>query len=274
MLSLCIGLCACGDDEVGAFRILEELGGKDYATMYRLDDKVGPVVEAAMSTLAANGTLSRICATWIGSNEILYTGDSGALAAVEDMPPSRTLMVGVDTDAPPFAYTSGGQLVGMSVDIANAIGSVLGWNVKILSVKSAEIGTQLSSGNIDCAIGFDPDCVDPAKYNVGQVYMESSIVLAAPTQGDIKRTGQLDGQRIGTISDPALEAAIAANDKIAKHSSGATVYLTPPRCISAMENGWCAAIVMDSLMLKAYAQTYTPPAPELTFMPMDSITLN
>ena len=256
--ALCLGLCGCGGEQIGSYTVLEEIGTKQYASIYRLDDPVAEVVEAALSNLTASGTLSRICSTWLGSDMIERSGSSSALSEIE-LPESRTLNIGVDTDAPPFAYTgSNGSLTGFSVDAANAIGSLLGWAVKIIPVKSSEIETQLSSGNIDCALGFDPECVDEANYALGETFMESTIVIAVPENSDVKNIRRIRGERIGTISDPALESAIAAHDKISKHSDGATVYLTPPRCISAMENGWCVAIVMDILMLKAYASYFLP----------------
>lgn len=252
--ALCLGISGCGGEQFGSYTVLEELGTKEYATIYRNEDIITPVVEAAMDTLAATGVLGRICSTWLGSDIILTEGNANALNELEEMPPARTLMVGVDTDAPPFAYYgSGGKLTGFSVDTANAIGSLIGWDVKIIPVKSAEIETQLSSGNIDVALGFSPLCADAAEYTLGHIFLESSIVLAVPENSDVKNIRRIRGERIGTISDPALEAAISAHDKISKHSDGATVYLTPPRCISAMENGWCVGIVMDILMLKAYS---------------------
>ena len=251
--ALCLGLCACGKEQIGSYTVLDEIGTKQYASIYRSDDAVAQVVEAALSNLTATGTLSRICSTWLGSDRIIRKGEADALSQIE-LPESRSLNIGVDTDAPPFAYSNAlGTLEGFSVEAAKAIGSLLGWNVKIIPVKSSELETQLSSGNIDCALGFDPKCVNASKYTVGEVLLESAIIIAVPTGSDVKSIRRIKGQRIGTISDPALESAIAANDKISKHSDGATVYLTPPRCISAMENGWCVAIVMDVLMLKAYS---------------------
>ena len=257
--ALCFGLAGCGEEQIGSYTVLEEIGTKEYAAIYRSDDVIPEVVEAAISSLAASGTLSRLAGNWLGSNEyIKFQGDFSALSNIEEMPPARTLMIGVDTDSPPFAYTSGAELVGFTVDLAKAIGSVIGWDVKIIPIRSDEVDIQLSSGNVDCALGFSPLCVDPAKYVVGTVLMESEIVIAVPEDSDVRNIRRIRGERIGTISDPALENAITNHDKISKHSDGATVYVTPPRCISAMENGWCVAIVMDVLMLEAYAKSYRP----------------
>ncbi len=256
VLALTLSLCACGQEQIGVFTVLKEVGEKHYATLYRQNDKVSQVVEAAMSVLAANGTLANISQSWLGSNKISLSGDADALTAIEEMPPSRTLIIGVDTDAPPYAYYSGGQLVGMSVDVARAIGSVLGWNVQILPVGSSEIETQLASGNIDCALGFAPECVSSESYTVGAVYMSGTIVLVVPQNSSVSAIRKIADRRVGTINDPALEAILAADDDVARHSSGITVYLTPPRCLSALENGWCVAIAMDELTLQSYASTF------------------
>ncbi|MBR2879362.1 MAG: transporter substrate-binding domain-containing protein [Oscillospiraceae bacterium] len=251
--ALCLGLLAgCGKDEMGSYTVLEKIGTKQYACIYRSNDLISDVVEACISGLAASGSLSRLSAKWLGSDFIEVEGNTAALSEVE-IPDERVLIIGVDTDAPPFAFMNGEILEGFSVDIANAIGSYLGWNIKIIPVKSADISTQLSSGNIDCALCFAPECVDATKYEIGQVLMESDIVIAVPEGSNVKNIRRIRGERIGTISDPALEKAISEHDKISKHSDGATVYVTPPRCISAMEKGWCVAIVMDVLMLEAYA---------------------
>lgn len=261
---LCLGLCACGEEQIGAFTVLGELGHKEFCTIYRSGDKVSTVVEAALQVMAANGSMGNISHSWLGSNIISLEGNSDALARIEEMPPSRTLIVGVDTDAPPYAYYSGGKLVGMSVDLASALGSLLGWAVQVLPVKSSEIETQLASGNIDCALGFSPGCADPEKYSIGSSYMSVAIVLAVPEGSDVSSLRSIADRRVGTIDDPALTSVLDADDRLSKYSSGVTVYLTPPRCISALENGWCVAIAMDELMLRAYAASYVPQAPVQT----------
>lgn len=250
--ALCLGLVGCGKNEVGSYTVLERIGTKQYATIYRSNDVISDLVEACLSALAASGSLGRISTKWLGSDYIEIAGNTAALSEVE-IPAERVLIIGVDTDAPPFAFMSGENIEGFSVDIANAIGSYLGWTVKIIPVKSADIATQLASGNIDCALCFAPECVDSTKFTLGEVLMESDIVIAVPEDSNVKNIRRIRGERIGTISDPALEKAISEHDKITKHSDGATVYVTPPRCISAMEKGWCVAIVMDILMLEAYS---------------------
>ena len=43
--------------------------------------------------------------------------------------------------------------------------------------------------------------------------------------------------------------AVRSDERITRYASGATVYLSAQRCINALDNGWCAAIAMDEIML-------------------------
>ena len=113
--ALCLGLVGCGKNEVGAYTVLEKIGTKQYATIYRSNDVISNLVEACLSALAANGSLGRISTKWLGSDYIEIEGDTAALSEVE-IPAERVLIIGVDTDAPPFAFMSGENVEGFSVD--------------------------------------------------------------------------------------------------------------------------------------------------------------
>ena len=47
-----------------------------------------------------------------------------------------------------------------------------------------------------------------------------------------------------------LSRAIQDNSQITRYASGATVYLTPGRCMEALDKSWCAAVAMDRIMLE------------------------
>ena len=252
ILSLMLSLCGCGGKKESAFRTLDVVGTKYYSTICRGGDKLAPVIEAAMSTLAGNGTLSALTVHWLGSDRCCLEGDAGALAALEELPEPRTLIFGVERDFCPIAYEENGVARGLCVDIAMAIGELLGWETRVQSIAPDEVAAQLSSGNVDCVLGFDSGLVSAEKYSVGGCFMESDILLAVRSESELKRVKHLKGLRVGTVNDPAVRNAIRSSEKITKHAEGATEYLSLPRCIEAMDNGWCAAVVLDSLMLQYY----------------------
>ena len=140
----------------------------------------------------------------------------------------------------------------MSVDIAKAIGRLLGWEVKLQPISSQDIAAQLSSGNIDCALGFGLGSVSAEAYTLGECYMTSEIVLMTKTEYDMHRIKDLKGEKIGSVKDAAVITALENNDKVVKYVDSVTAYLSPTRCMNALNNGWCAAVAMDRIMIKAY----------------------
>ena len=252
VLALLAALCGCGQTEASAFRVLEVLGEKQFCAICRSGDKLAPVIDAAMLTLAGNGRLSAITSRWLGKDRSCLSGDAGALRALGELPEARRLIIGVETDYDPLSFEENGTLVGMSVDLANAIGEALGWEIMILPISPDDVAAQLASGNVDCALGFDHGIVSAEKFSVGQPYLKCDVILAVRTDSETKRLRDLRDTRIGIIHDPAVLKMVRSNEKLTKYAAGATEYLSIERCMKALDNGWCSAIAMDSLMLSYY----------------------
>jgi len=253
LCALLLCLPGCGKTEEGAFRPLEVVGTKHYGVICRKGDQIAPVIDAAMRVLAANGTLSAISFQNLGRSAVRLDGDAGALDALDREIPRRTLIVGVHTEYRPLAYTENGEEKGMSVDIARHLCSLLGWDLRLQPIAEDEIGTQLSSGNIDCAIGFDGALVRADKYEIGVSYMESSIVVAVRSESDVRSLRGLKGRHVGTVDDPVVQSALKASERLTKYAVGAYVYSSALRCVNAMDGDYCGAVVMDSLLLSYYS---------------------
>lgn len=254
LAALLLSLGGCGGDDSAAYTILETVGEKYYGSVFRLGDKAAGQVDAAMHQLAADGELSRICQHWLGRDLIVLEGKADAVAALEEALQPRTLIVGVENDFERLSYPDeSGAYVGMSVDIAKAIGSLLGWEIQIQPINAGDIATQLSSGNIDCALGFGIETVDTGKFTAGTCYMKSAIVIAAPNGGEVRSMKHLKGQKIGAVKDDSILTAVENSDDAMKYAESVTPYLSPLRCRTALENGWCAAMAMDEVMLGQYS---------------------
>ena len=252
--ALFFALGACGSDDGAAYTILETVGEKHYGSVFRLGDKAAGQVDAAMRELAASGELSRICQHWLGRDLISLAGESGAVAALEEAPQPRVLIVGVENDFERLSSPDAdGNYMGMSVDIAKAIGGLLGWEIRIQPINAGDMATQLSSGNIDCALGFGVETVDTAKFTTGAAYMSSPIVVAAPGSGEISKLRHLKGLKIGAVKDDSILKALESSDDVNKYADSVTAYLSPQRCRTALDNGWCAAMAMDEIMLGQYS---------------------
>lgn len=251
-IALALGLCGCGQGESGAFRTLSVIGTRRYSVLCRKGDRLAPLLGGAMEGLAADGTLSALSVRWLGRDAITLKAQAAPGEDADGRPETaaRTLIVGVEADHAPMACEEDGVLRGMSIDLADALGRALGWEVAYQPISADEVEMQLSSGNIDCALGFDPASVNAAKYNVGATYLESDVVLAVRPDSHVKRLRDLKEQRVGTVNDPALTGLVRADEQITRYASGATAYLSSGRCVNALDNGWCAAIVMDRVVLE------------------------
>lgn len=251
LAALLLACAACGETDGSPFHTLEVLGARQYGLICRKDDRLAPLVFAAIENLARDGTLSAASTRWIGRDKItLKPQPAGSVedAAAEEVPP-RTLIVGVERDFEPLAFFENGILQGMSVDIADGLGRALGWEVAYQPISSGEVGTQLASGNIDVALGFDPGTVNAEKYSLGPVYMESEIVLAVRRESGMTRWKDLEDQKIGLVDDPTVTACLKASEQAGRYAAGAVIYASPARCLLALDDGKCAALAMDKLML-------------------------
>jgi hypothetical protein len=88
-LVLLAALAGCGQTEYAAFRALEVIGEKQFCAICRGGDKLAEVIDAAMSTLAGNGSLSAITIRWLGKDRSCLEGDPNALRALEELPEPR-----------------------------------------------------------------------------------------------------------------------------------------------------------------------------------------
>lgn len=253
ILIMLAGLCACGKNDDRVFRTLGTVGTREYAVMCRSGDSLGDILDAAISVLAANGRLSYISTQWLAADKTCFSGDPNALNGMATEIQPRGLIVGVDSGFNPLAYTDeNGEAKGLFVDVAYALGELLGWEIRIQSFSRNELAAQLSSGNIDCAVGFDSGLISGEKYHIGPSVLKSDIVVAVRTESSLKKISQLDGRRVGTVEDSSIEKLVKNSDKLSKNSSGTTQYLSAGECVRAMDKGWCAAIVLDAIMLAYY----------------------
>ena len=251
-VSVLLCLSACGSDN-SRYRVLSTVGQRSYALVFRLGDRQAEPVTAAMDVLAGSGRLSQICRQWLHEDRITLRGDDGALEKLEEPPAPRVFIAGVEADTPPLGYPEGGGYAGMSVDIARELAALLGWEVRIQPIAADEVDAQLASGNIDCAVGFDPANANSDHCSVACVYMESDMVVAVSRDSDYRSMRDLREEKIGLVRDNAVLTALKNDKNVIRYADtiSMTSYLTPERCLSALDDGSCAAVAMDILVLDA-----------------------
>ncbi len=252
LLAVCLllSLSACGAKKIGEsgrYRILHTFSTQEMAIGFRNDDFVRYYVDAAIRTLAADGTLHDIAVRWFGEDNTSFVSDSGALEQVGDIP-YRTLIVGLDPDAFPLSYTDGDGYSGFDVDCAKAVCERMGWELKFIPIKAADAYVELSSGNVDCAWGGLALDTQSKQYTTLTPYMENDIVLVVSSESGVRSTGRLAGKTLAIDVEAIYMDALDTEPDL-KAGFGKITRVTggPQACFQALTAGQADAIVTYSL---------------------------
>jgi len=249
------GLCACGSSE-GGYRILETYEAEgSYVIAFRKDDALRELITAVMQELAENGTLRTASLNWFREDLVSLHGQRGAMDELRDSVQPRTLIVGVITDNKPLSFETGAGYSGFDVDVANYICGYLGWSMVIRPIGADEIGVQLASGNIDCAMG-----VPESEMSTGSMkqlcsfspeYLLGKYVLVARIGGVKNRLG-LSGKTLGVLT--ADIDIFKSNEKFVE-KLGNVIYQTGSESLfAALDSGAVDAILVSSPVAQYYMQ--------------------
>lgn len=248
VVCMLLPLAGCGK-VVGRYRVLETLSTQEFSIGYRQDDYVRYYVDAALQTLAADGTVGALAYKWFGEDKTSFSKNINALSQVGEAAP-RTLLIGVDADAFPLSYLDGDTYSGFDVELAREVCSRLGWEAKFISIKAENAYVELSSGNIDVAWGGLALAREDVDYEVTSPYLTNDIVIVTLAQGGPKSLrGLKDGTLAMTVEQKYMDA-LASNEKLMerlgqiKRVSGGTQSL-----FDQLNSGSVNAIIVYSLAL-------------------------
>ncbi len=209
-------LCACGqNDDVAAvdkFVIInEELGAEQYGIAFRADDQeTCDAIEAAISQLVADGTYAEIAAKYDDIvDNLIFLQDAPELKEVPKS--SRTFIMGIDPEYPPFSYMDdNGEYSGFDVEICKAACDLLGWDFQVFGVNWEQKLVQLDAGECDCVWSGMTilDSMKEAGYIISAPYYYNTQVLVVKESSGITTSADLAGKvvavQLGTSGDDLL----------------------------------------------------------------------
>lgn len=255
LLALILGVsmagCSIGGND--KYRVVEELTDQQFCVGFRLDDKVGKYITAAMAVLQDSGAITKLSQKWFGTDASLLQGDGEALSKLLEIP-NRTLIVGYDDGRMPFSGKgSGGQPDGFDVELAKAVCKELGWKIRFIAIDVSQAEVELNSGNVDCVWGGYAYDKAAKKITQSPVYMENTIIIASLAGSKIRSKGSLSNKTL-TLSEnsyyslmleenPALEAKLSMVNRV----PGGT-----EACFAALDEGSCDAIITDRAAIDYY----------------------
>ncbi|MFM7199712.1 MAG: SUMF1/EgtB/PvdO family nonheme iron enzyme [Myxococcota bacterium] len=174
------------------------------STAVRADSRLGrvgfrcAVDEAQAQGLAAGGSVKA-------------SAPAGGQAGGDTLERVRTrgeLRVGSEPGTPPMMEgAAGGPYSGFDFEVASAIASALGVELRIVPGRYADLPGGLARGDFDLIIsGYVPD---PSIADVAwsDPYLEFGLALIAKKGGPVRSVADLANLRVGVFNDPAAEKA-------------------------------------------------------------------
>ena len=213
VLCLMLPMAGCGKI-VGRYRIVETLGEQSYAIGFRNNDYVRYYVEAAIQTLAANGTISGIANRWFIEDNTYFAANANAMEQFEGIP-WRTLLVGCDPDAYPLSYIDeNGQYAGFDVELAQSVCALLGWQAQFIDVKSENAYDELMSGNVDCVWGGMTLDEDTKDFTVLTPYLTDELGIITRADTGAKSLRGLKGASLAISVEQKYMELLQSDEKL------------------------------------------------------------
>lgn len=259
LLALCLllSLCACGGPEGYGVVAVETLKEQDYSIAFRAGDSTVFYVSAAIQVLNAQGAIGELSRKWLGDSGAVEFGSDEKALELTGMPGPRRFMVGVDVESFPFAYKDTNDLIwGYDVELANMVCDMLGWELVIQPIDTANTYVELSSGNIDCAwggIALDPDMVKQGKYEELGPYIHNDVVIAARAGAGIRNRIQLNGKRMAMSTSNEAMDSLNLDAKL-QNRLGQIIRLTggSVECFQYLFDNKCDLVLTDSTAMLYY----------------------
>jgi len=108
-------------------------------------------VDTALETLDRNGTLRGLYNKYFVGRSYTYT----PINSPDEL--KGVLTVALPPDSPPLSFKNDeGDFVGMDVEVALAIGDILGVKIEVLEYDAWELATAVWHGRADLALGWHP----------------------------------------------------------------------------------------------------------------------
>jgi len=168
------------------------------------------------------------------------------------------MRVGMDASWPPFEYIdeSTGQIVGLDVDLARAIGQRLGVEVELVNVGFDSLYDALYVGRFDAiisALPYDPLLYGDVAYSISY-FNAGQVLVVRSDEGEISEVNDLAGKTLGV--ELASEGDVVGR-RLQKEIEGLSLqsYLTPQDVLSALKEGKVEAAIVDAVSAHQFMAT-------------------
>lgn len=162
-----------------------------------------------------------------------------------------TLIVGLDDTFAPMGFRDeAGNLVGFDIDLANAVGEVLGVKVEFKPIAWEAKEMELSSKRIDCIWnGMSATAERQESMALTKKYLNNRIVILTLSDTvKVETAADLANVKIGTQEGSASLETMQANEAWATFADNVSTYDTYDEAILDMQAGRVDCIVVDEVL--------------------------
>ena len=161
-----------------------------------------------------------------------------------------TLIMGTNSTFPPYEYYEGDEIVGIDVEIAQAIGEKLGMEVTVEDMEFDALIPALASNKVDIvAAGMTVTPERQESVNFTDTYATAAQVIIVKQGSDIASSEDLNGKILGVQMG-------TTGDSLASEIEGAQVerFNKYFEAIQSVLQGKIDAVIIDSAPAKAFAE--------------------
>lgn len=167
---------------------------------------------------------------------------------------NKPLVLVTSADWPPFEFTQQGKVIGMDIDIAQAIADELGVNLVVQDVSFSGIIPSLTNKRADFAMAgltITPERAQNVEFS--DIYFQPSLAILAKLDSNINNLASLAGKRIGVQLGSTME-------QFAKEQSAQLPGITltslarNPDLVQELKVGRVDAVLLESAQAAAFAQ--------------------
>lgn len=175
--------------------------------------------------------------------------ETGAQSVTESA--GGVLVMATNAAFPPYEYYEGDKIVGIDVEIAEAIAKELGMTLEIEDMDFNSIITAVQSGKADIgAAGMT--VTEERLQNVvfSESYATGVQVIIVPEDSDIASPDDLEGKMIG-VQEATTGHIYCADDY---GEDNVTAYTTGANAVEALKTGKVDCVVIDNEPAKAFVE--------------------
>lgn len=162
----------------------------------------------------------------------------------------KTLIMATNAEFPPYEYYEGNEIVGIDVDIANAIAKDLGMEVKVEDMAFDSVVTAVQTGKADIGLaGLTVNEERLLNVDFTDTYAKATQVIIVSEDSTIATPEDLNGKTIGVQLG-------TTGDIYADDIEGATVdrYNKGADAVQALKTNKIDAVIIDSEPAKVFVK--------------------